>query len=315
VHPDRVCAIRQPGLVISRTAPVDLAIARLAERQHGNVALRQLTALGLSRQAVALRVRKGRLHRVHAGVFAVGHALLTSHGRWMAAVLACGESAVLSHGSAANLWGIRDTARAKIDVTTPLPTGHRRPGIASHRSRVLTPADVTAEDGIPCTTVARTLADIAGRLGDAGIRSAIHRAEKLRLFDGAEVYGVLDRLPNRRGAGRLRAILDRWGAVDSLTRSDLELIFLDLCRAAGIPLPRVNEDVEGLKCDFVWWAQRLIIETDGGDHATRITRARDAHRHQALTLAGWRVVHFTWGQVVHDPHVTAATVRGLLGIA
>jgi predicted transcriptional regulator of viral defense system len=152
--------VGQPGVDFRDQPPRDVAIARLAERQHGVVSLSQLNALGLGKAAVAKRAANGRLHRVHRGVYAVGHGRLTLPGRWMAAVLACGQKAVLSHRSAAGLWSLRPDNRANTDVSLPSRSARSRPGIDVHRSVTLTPADRTVKDGIPCTTLARTLLDV-----------------------------------------------------------------------------------------------------------------------------------------------------------
>ncbi len=297
---------------------MDLKIARLARRQHAVVSLNQLRAVGLTSSAVRERRRRGRLHRVWQTVYAVGHSLLTSEGRWMAAVLACGDGAVLSHRSAAALHGLRPDNRAVIDVTTP-PRGLRRmKGIVRHESATLTEADVTVVDGIPCTSVARTLLDVAEEIDRQGLRRACNQAEVLRVFDGREIEDVLARAQGRRGAGMLRDVLAHGRVGEAVTRSELEEEFLSLCERAKLPPPSVNAWIAleggGVEADFLWPEVRLIAETDGGAvHDTPGAFQDDRRRDQRLMRAGYRVVRFTWWQVLHAPEELVETLRALLG--
>jgi hypothetical protein len=164
----------------SSTRLLDRAIAAIAGRQHGVVSLEQLRALTLSDRAVRGRVVAGRLHSLHEGVYAVGHTSLTPEGRWMAAVLACGEGAVLSHRSAAILWGLREGGGPRVEVTSRRRVGRTREGILVHWRPGLDASDMTARDGIPCTSVARTLLDLAEALTPDGVERACSRAEALR---------------------------------------------------------------------------------------------------------------------------------------
>jgi hypothetical protein len=183
---------------------LDQAVAELAARQHGVVATRQLAALGIAQRAVSHRVAAGRLHRIHHGVYAVGHRVLTRHGRWMAAVLAGGEGAVLSHASAAALWEIRYSASEYIDVSVRRSGRTKRAGLRIHRPRTLTPDETTTERGIPVTTPARTILDMAARLTDSRLEHLLDQAEIQELTD----YPTLDALARahatHRGATRLR---------------------------------------------------------------------------------------------------------------
>ena len=297
--------------------PLGQALAALARRQHGVVSLGQLTALGLDPRAVRRRIATGLLHPVHRGVYAVGHSLLSREGRFMAAVLACGGGAVLSHRSAACLWELRPTSRSRVEVTTPRQTGQSRPGIQIHRSRGLAAHHVTITRRIPITTVARTLLDLAEVVDRRALERAVERAETLRLFDLTALHDVLARADGRRGAPTLRDVLRCHDAGGALTRSELERRFLELCAAADVPPPQVNALVElngsELEADFVWPEHRLVVETDGHEtHGTRQAFERDRHRDQRLTRAGWRVVRFTWRQVVHEPHETTTTLWALL---
>jgi hypothetical protein len=282
--------------------PRDVAIGRLAERQHGVVSLPQLRSAGLTKDAVGKRMAAGRLTRIHRGVYAVGHARLTLRGRWMAAVLAYGETARLSHRSAAALHGLRPDNRSKIDVTLPSPSGRPRPGIAIHRSPTLTPADVTTVDVIPVTTVPRTLLDLAEVIDRQGLERAVSEADVLRIFDLRAMDEVLSRADGRRGSAALRAVLARYRG-PTLTDRELEALFLALCRRAGLPEPEVNvwitlEDGVAYKADFLWRAERLIVETDGwGSHGTRRAFEEDRRRDRRLKLAGWDVIRFTWRDI------------------
>ena len=294
-----------------------MAIARLAEAQHNVLSLVQLNALGLGKAAVAKRAARGRLHRIHRGVYAVGHGRLTREGHWMAAVLAYGPSAVLSHRSAAALWGLRPDNRATTDVSLPSRSARSRPGIDVHMTVTLTAADITRRDGIPCTALARTLLDLAEAVDRRGIERAIEQAEVLRLFDLRAVEDVLDRSNGRRGAAVLRAVLADL-AEPALTRSDVEERFLALCRAAALPRPEVNAELvvdEGpaMIVDFLWRAQRLAVETDAyGTHGNRQAFERDRRRDQRLRLAGYDPLRFTRRQIISEPNRVAATVYALL---
>lgn len=214
------------------------AIAELARGQHNVVALRQLRALGLSASAVRDRVASARLHRIHVGVYAVGHAKLTAKGCWMAAVLACGDGAVLSHRSAAALWGLRPDNRARSDVTSRGRAGRQRSGVVAHLGRGLMPADVTVVDGIPCTSLARTLLDLAEVVDRRGLERAIDRAEVLRLLDMLAVNDVLVRANGRRGVALLRTVLGEHDPGSTITDSELEELLLAICRTAGLPARR-----------------------------------------------------------------------------
>jgi very-short-patch-repair endonuclease/predicted transcriptional regulator of viral defense system len=297
--------------------PIDHLIAALAERQHGVVGLAQLRRLGLSKDAVAKRVRAGRMRRIHRGVYAVGHGRLTAAGRIMAAVLACGPGACASHRTAAGLLGIRADNRPRTDVTVPGRSVRPRPGIDVHRSVTLTPADCKIVDGIRCTTVARTLLDLAEVVDRRGLERAIEQAEVLRVFDLRAVEKVLARADGRRGAAVLRTALAGFGA-PALTESDLEERFLRLCRAAQLPAPKVNawlafDDEPAVKVDFLWRHERVAVETDGYEaHGTRQAFERDRMRDQRLKRAGYEPVRFTWRQIAERPGWVSETVAALV---
>lgn len=299
--------------------PLDRRVAGCAARQHGAVAVRQLVSLGLSASAVRERVASGRLHRVYSGVVAVvPPSLLTRKGSVMAATLACRPGTAASHRSAAALMELRLAGRSWIDVTTPGAKGHRRAGIRVHDGLTLTADDVIIVDDIPCTTLARTLLDVAEEATRREVERAIDRAEQQRLLDMRALDDVLARANGRRGAKLLRAVLAEHRAGCTLTRNELEERFLAICRAAGLPPDAVNAwiafpDRSGAEADFLWHVQRLIVEVDGRSvHATRRAFQSDRRRDQRLMLLGWRVVRFTWQQVASEPACVAATLRGLL---
>jgi Protein of unknown function (DUF559)/Transcriptional regulator, AbiEi antitoxin len=297
--------------------PLDAAIADLAEEQHGVISLGQLVELGLAARSVDKRAAMGRLHRIHQGVFAVGHRLLSPDGYRMAAVLACGPGAVLSHRSAAALWGIRSGGRSRIDVTAPRRRGRCPAGIDAHRDGSLHPSDRTEIRGIPCTNLARALLDLAGVVSPRELRNAITQAEIERVFDLAAVNAVIARSRRRRGVARLRQAIADHDPRDQLAREELERRFLELCRRARLPLPEVNIplllDGEPIEPDFTWRSARLIVEADGRrTHHTVRAFERDRRRDQRLKLAGWDVVRCTWRQVVYDPGDLGQTLRTLL---
>lgn len=270
-----------------------MKVAALAERQHRLVRADQLAALGWDKHAVRRRVRAGSLHRVGRGVLSVGAPSLTREGRWLAAVWSCGPGAVLSHRDAAALWQIRHSARRLIDVTTPSRNGRTAPqGVDLHRTRRLEPHEVTEQDGIPLTTPARTLADLADVLGASQYLRAVHEAEYLRL------HAPPARIPGRRNPPGNTS-------EPQLTRNALELSFLELIRQAGLPPPKVNFHVHtGTRLaerDFVWPDLRLIAEVDGYDaHTTHRAFEADRRTDAELVLEGWIVLRFTWRQVTDE---------------
>lgn len=299
----------------ARTANApDAEVARIAFKQHGIVTFEQLRDAGLGVGAINLRVRNGRLHRRYRGVFAVGHGRLSREGRWLAAVLALGEGAALSHVSAAALWGIRHSSSAYVHVTVPTPGGReRRRGLVVHRSSTLGPADVDEREGIAVTSATRTLLDLAGMLTPTRLERAVEQSLALRLFDLGRVEAVLAANRRRPGASALGRIVADIHEEPSLTRLELEALMLDLCAAHGIERPEVNVVVDKIEVDFLWRAQRLIVETDGREyHENPVAFGRDRERDERLIVLGHRVVRFTYRRVVHHPAAVAATLRALL---
>ena len=287
----------------------------LAARQHGLVTRAQLLGLGFGDAAIRHRLATGRLHRVARGVYAVGRPQVTRHGRWMAAVLACGADAVLSHRAAGAHHGLRPASAGSIDVTLPRTTGRKsRRGIALHRVASLRAEDRSVHEGIPVTSVARTLFDLASVVSPTAVERAVEESERLRLFDLRAVESVMDRHPRQAGSAVLRAILAEYSVDHELTRSELERLFLRLCQARGIPRPVVNRVVGPFEVDFSWPGQPLLVECDGRDtHGTSAAFERDRARDAWLTARGYRVVRFTWAGIVRRPDEVAALLRQLLG--
>jgi very-short-patch-repair endonuclease len=302
--------VTRPNFVA--TTP-DQAIAALAARQHGVVALPQLEALGLARRAVAHRAANGRLHRVHHGVYAIGHPVLGTPGRRMAAVLACGDGAAIGHATAGALWEIRRNDVATIDVVVPTAGGRRRPGLRVHRHPGLRADEVTTRHGIPVTTPARTLLDLAAALPPRKLRRALDQVEILELTDYPALRGIARAHPNHRGAARLRQALADHTAGTTLTRSDLEEVFLGICRTHGLPTPLVNQHVGEDTVDFLFAAERLIVEADSWRyHRTRQAFDRDRRRDWTHAGAGYRTLRFTDRQLEHEPLTVACAVRSAL---
>lgn len=286
----------------------------MAGVQHGVVARRQLVGGGLGPGAIAHRLRCGRLHPIHRGVYSVGHPLVSVRGRWLAAVLACGPGAVLSHRAAAALWELRASEAATIDVTVPSLGGRRRrPGIALHRVAWLPASEVTLHHAIPVTTPARTLLDLASATSRPALARAVDRAEQLRLFDLSEVRALLRRNTGRAGCKALAQVLEDQCAEPALTRSQLEERFLALCEDHELPRPTVNSRVRGYEVDFLWREAGLIVEVDGrSSHSTRTAFERDRRRDGHLTVLGYRVLRLTYRRVVDEEESVADLVSGLL---
>lgn len=239
----------------------------------------------------------------------------------MAAVLACGPGAVLSHRSAASLHNLKLRTGTAIDVTAPGSRGRGRDGIRVHSAATLAPQDVTLIDGIPVTTLARTLLDVAGDATRREVERALDQAEQQRLLDTAVIDEVLARANGRRGTRALRATLERHVPGSTLTRSELEEAFLKICREGGTPPDAVNAWIpypegSGAEADFLWRSHNLIAEVDGRDvHTTRRAFESDRRRDQRLVTLGYRVIRFTWRQVVHDRRHVAGTLTALLRTA
>jgi very-short-patch-repair endonuclease len=278
----------------------------LQRRQHGVVSRGQLLHLGLSSDAIVHRIATARLHPVAHGVYAVGRPELSQHGRWSAAVLSCGPTAVLSHHSAATLWGIRPLQRAETEVTVSTHVRRRRPGVAVHCG-ALEPSERTTHEGIPVTTIHRTLLELATTLRGNRLEAAINEADKLDLIDPHSLLAALAGYSGRPGVAPLRAILDRQAF--RLTDSDLERRFLAIARRTRLPLPETGRQLNGFKVDFHWPDLGLIVETDGlRYHRTPGQQARDRLRDQAHAAAGLTTLRFTHAQVRYEPGQVRTTL-------
>jgi hypothetical protein len=292
----------------------DRRIAGLATRQRGLLGRWQIIALGLGPSGIDDWVARGRLHIIHRGVYVLGHSALARGAAWLAAVIACGPGAVLSHRSAAALWDIRRSSMSGVEVSIASTAGRmRRDGIVLHRVPTLRADQVTIHDGIPVTTVARTLVDLAEVVPFRALERAADQAETVRRFDLASLRAVIEANPRRRGCVRVARLLDEHAIGTTLTRSELEERFLAICAEAGLPRPEVNSRVAGLEVDFLWRAQRLVAETDSRRyHATRRAFERDRERDAMLLVAGYRVVRFTERRLVADAEGTGRTLAELL---
>jgi very-short-patch-repair endonuclease len=274
-----------------KLAKGDLVIARIASRQHGVVSTDQLRAARIGRQGIFRRIEAGRLHRLHRGVYAVGHPRLTFEGRCLAAALALGDRAVVSHRSAAFIWRLLPSGDGLIDVTLPTDSGRaRRPGIRIHRSHTLIAGVTTRRSAVPVTRPARTLRDLHRIVPPALHQQAVRRALDLRLVEEAD----LEREPD-------------------LTRSELERLFLRLCRRHRFPSPEVNARVGSYEVDFLFRGASVIVETDGfRHHGNRVAFESDRARDAELQARGFRVLRFTYRQVRDESRAVAASLRPLL---
>ncbi len=301
--------------------PLDHALARLAAKQHGVVTLDQLGRLGLTPSAVRQRAEAGRLHRLHRGVYAVGHREIGHRGELLAALMACGAGSVISHLSAAALLGLRDRSPTLIDTIVPGQAGRKINGVRPHRCRGLGPGEVIRCDGVPCTTPSRTLVDLAGMLSRKSLQRAVGQAAVLRSLDITAIDAAMTYGRGRRGVTQLREIIEPWRTEDSklpLVRSTLEAMLLPLIVSEGLPRPLCNHKLrvgdEEIEVDLYWPEQRLVVESDGyASHGTKAAFERDPRRDQDLLLNDYRVARFTWDHVEREPSRAVATIAHLLG--
>jgi very-short-patch-repair endonuclease len=294
------------------------AVAPLAARQHGVVSVKQLYCLGLSDRQVRKRLSAGSLHRLHRGVYAVGHLPLTHEGRWLAAVLALGEGAVLSHQAAGELWRLQPQRKGRaVDVIVPKSSGRRpRIGIAIHRATDLRPQECTLHCRIPVTTPARTLLDLGTILPRRKLERAVDEAERLGICTEDDLEEIVSAHFGRAGAGTLRTLLNEHRAGSTATRNDFEERFLALCRRYRLPQPDVNVPLLDYVVDFLWPSARLVVEVDGrATHGTRRAFQADRDRDGRLAVVGYQVLRFTWFDVTRRPAVVADRVRRMLATA
>jgi predicted transcriptional regulator of viral defense system len=286
------------------------AVWKLAARQHGVVSRRQLLELGFTASAIEHRLKRRRLHLLWRSVYAIGRAEVTDHGRLMAATLACGPDAVISHESAAALWGLLSSAPDSVHVSVLAGFDRRLPGILTHRRVALRPEDVTTCHGIPVTAATCTLVDLAPRLTRERLERAINEADRQDLVTPERLREELEPFAGRAGVKRLRSILDE--RTFALTDSELEQRFLPLAREAGLPPPLTQFHLNGFRVDFYWPDLGLVVETDGlRYHRTAAQQARDRARDQAHVAAGLTVLRFTHGQVRFEPGHVQSTLRAV----
>lgn len=294
-----------------------MVVAELAAKQHGVVALRQLVEAGISADTVRRWVAAKRLVRLYRGVFAVGHGSLRPEGHYLAAVLACGLQAALSYRAAAALRGIRASSGSRIDVTAAGRFGRRKEGLRVHRGDRLHADEIGECCAVPCTTVSRTLLDLAVVLPQRGIEAAVETSERLAIFDLRSLTILLARHRGRRGTARLREVLAAFDAEVLRARTETEARFFHLCLDHTIPPPLVNRVVEAgaerFEVDFQWPDACLIVETDSPYHDTTAARRRDAERDASLRRHGWTVIRCRWHDVVADAAPLVAQIKRHLG--
>jgi len=287
-------------------------LAELADRQHGVVSIGQLLdPLGYSRSAVGRAAEAGRLHRIHRGVYAVGHTNLSPKGRCLAAVLACGRGSLLSHHSAAWLWGISRRSPAPVHVTSPSPRGAREP-IKLHRSEILIADDLDEIDNIPVTAVPRTALDLAAMSRSHQLMRLLERAEELQLFDLTHFERLLRRAGGHHGVGPLRRALRIYRPAP-FNRSGLERRFYELVLKAGLPRPATCFVEAGYELDVYWPAERFAVELDTYEtHGTHEAFEGDRRRQEDLKLAGIEMVRVTGHRLDREPGQVIDRVARLL---
>jgi very-short-patch-repair endonuclease len=280
-----------PGIG-AEPANSDRVLAKIAARQHGVVSSAQLREQGIGHRSISRRVKADRLHRLHRGVYAVGHTRLTFEGRCMAAVLALGDGTAASHRSAAGLWGMLPPHDGPVEVTVRGDGGRdKRKGIKVHRSSTLSAGFVTLRNGIAVTKAARTLRDLYRTVPESVYRRAVRRALDLRLISSAQLRSD-----------------------EELSRSELERLFRSLFRRHRLPAPEVNARIGPYEVDFLWRDQRVIVETDSWrHHSDRCAFERDRARDARLQSLGFRVLRFTHRQLTGEQSAVLAALRSLLG--
>jgi very-short-patch-repair endonuclease len=263
------------------------------------------------------RAAASQLHRIHRGVYAVGHRKLTLKGVWIGAVLACGPEALLSHRGALALWDLRRSETGVIDVTVPSETGRRGPkGVRMHKTALLTEADIEVVDGIPVTSLAWTVVDYAGIAHRQQLRSVLEALERRGLYIGRELDDLFERTPNRKGVKSLKAVIADMTGPAPWLQSQLEEYFRDLHAASGLPAYEANVMVEGEVVDVLWRKERLIVELDGFTfHKSRAKFGSDRRLDAKMQVAGYRVLRLTQDRLMNEPEVVFAEIRSLLSAA
>ncbi|HVX33925.1 MAG TPA: type IV toxin-antitoxin system AbiEi family antitoxin domain-containing protein [Solirubrobacterales bacterium] len=308
----RVLVSQRPKL---HTEILDRRVAALAGRQHGVVGRWQLQEIGLTERLIRTRISHGSFIRLHRGVYAVGHRALTKESRWMAATLAYGPAAVLSHRSAGQLWGISPRSEIDPEVTAPGSRARRR-GIVAHRASL--PADEVGRMwGIPVTSVARTMLDLAATRPEREVERAWNEMEVREFRLRLTVSDLLERYPGRRGTLLLTRLVTGETAPVGITRNDLEEAFLALVDRFDLPRPRMNAHlaIRGrfYEVDALWEDRKVAVELDGGGaHGTRRAFEQDRERDRILTAEGYATARLTWHQIHATPAEVAADLRLIL---
>jgi very-short-patch-repair endonuclease len=287
----------------------DETVFALARGRHGLVTSMELAEAGLTPKAVRHRVRIGWLTRLHRGVYLVGP-LESPLSRPMAAVLATGPGAAVSHGAAAAVWHIRSQPAGVTDVLVVRRDVRSREGIRVHRVSDFDKRDLSSRHGVPLTTPARTLLDLATILARAELGRAVEQAELRRMTSHDQLSALLTRSRSHRGAARLEAVLDPGR---QFTRSEAERRLLRLVNAAGLPTPAANTRVAGYEVDFLWPGERLVVEVDGyAFHSTRAAFERDRVRDADLQAHGYRVLRFSWRRLAEAPEAVITAIATAL---
>jgi very-short-patch-repair endonuclease len=286
------------------------AFSALARRQHGVISRRQLIAGGLGVRTISRRIEAGQLHLLHRGVYLLGDGRVDRRAEWMAAVLACGDGALLSHGSACALWGLARFRKGPIDVTSAI--GRQRPRIVVHEGAI-GGEDRAEIDRIPVTTIARTLFDFAEVSDEEDLRRAAEEADRLRLLRIPELEAVCARCPGRRALRPMRRLIDVVRLPDD-TQSPLEDLVLELCRKHDLPMPVVGATVLGREVDAFWPDRKLMVEADSWQfHGHRAAFEDDRARDASMQAEGYRVIRLTHRRLEREPATVAGQLRRLLG--
>lgn len=292
-------------------------VAAIAEVQCGRVARRQLLAAGIAARTVGHMSARGLLRREHTGVYAVVHSAPVQFARETSALLACGERAVLSHMSAAALWGLVPSGDGSVEITLPDPKARRsRPGIKLHRSRSLLTRDVRIQKGLPATSPARTLLDLGSCLTTHELGRALDEAlVVLKIVSRSEIWDVLSRANGRRGAFALGTLMKQ-RTNTPITHSEAERRCLELIRGAGLPEPKTQVRIAGYTVDFLWPDHRVVFEIDGYSfHTSRFAFDRDRRKDAALKAAGYDPNRLSRDQVVFEPYLAIAAISAALARA
>jgi very-short-patch-repair endonuclease len=286
-------------------------LAALAARQYGVVSAAQLAELGYSRGEISRSTAAGRLHRIHRHAYAVGHAALSRHGSCLAAVFACGDGAMISHRSAAWLWGMTARWEPVVEVTAASPRHARATDIRIHSAEAFAKEDRDLVDGIPTTAVSRTLLDFAA-VDPSYLKIALDRCARHDLLNLVDLDVLIGRSRGFRGVARLRDALDVH-RTPAFTRSGLERRFLELIRSSDLPRPSINVFIEGYELDVYWRAERFAVELDTYDHhGSPVAFEADRLRQEDLKLTGIEMTRITGARIDREPQAVIARLRRLL---